>query len=328
MINLGLIGMGDVGKIHFYNSLHLENARLVAVADISRRARRLAKSYGVKEAYDDYQKLLENRNIDCVIIALPNFLHAECATMAAEFGKHMLIEKPLARDIEEGKQIVAKARKSGVQTMVGYPLRFSQLARLKEEISSGRLGDITSALATHISYGPFYHRATSSAKGTSVPIPVPSWRFQVDLMGGGALIDLGSHMINLLRWFFGDGISSAKAVLGHRFNMPFEDQAYCFLRFKQGTVAILNVSWCSVKPVTRVELFGIADTVSMAMEHKHKFSARNILPLRKSVAESSPWYKELDYFVDCVVDDLEIPLSAEDGLKDLEIISLAYRNQS
>ena len=84
MLNVGLIGLGGMGKIHFYNSLRLENARLIAVADVSKKSRSLAKATGIKEVYDDYEKLLKNPAIDCLIISLPNHLRAECAIKAAE----------------------------------------------------------------------------------------------------------------------------------------------------------------------------------------------------------------------------------------------------
>ena len=100
-VNIGLIGLGDIGKKHLYNAMQLRDAKLVAVADASRKSRALAKEVNVREVYDDYAKLLENPKVDCVIISLPNFLHAECAIMAAEYGKHVLVEKPLARNVEE-----------------------------------------------------------------------------------------------------------------------------------------------------------------------------------------------------------------------------------
>jgi len=329
MINIGLIGMGAIGKIHFDNIMHLQKARLVAVADLSKKSRSLAKAAGVREVYDNYEKLLQNPAIDCVIISVPNFLHADCAIKAAEYGKHMLIEKPLARNVEEGKQIVSKVKKNGIKAMIGYPLRFSQFAKLKKEINSGCLGDVVSCLATHASYGPLYHRIANSHEQTSVPLPVPSWWFEPKLTGGGALIDLGSHMINLLRWFFGDDVSIVKTVLGHRFNMPFEDVALCFIKFKQGTFAIVNTGWYSLKPVTKVELFGVANTVSMSIDYKKKFSVLTSLRERmlgKILAQESPYYKELNYFIDCLISDRMPSPSVEEGLKDLEIISLAYNN--
>lgn len=322
IVNIGLIGLGGMGKIHFHNSMLLKNARLLAVADISKKSRSLARAKGVKKVYNDYEKLLENPDIDCVIISLPTFLHAECASRAAEHGKHILIEKPLARNVKEGKQIVSKAQENEVKVMVSYPLRFSEFAELKNEIYSGRLGDIVTANATNIGTGPFFHRTVE----TSIPSPVPSWWFEPKLVGGGVLMDLGCHMVNLLRWYFGDDISNVKTILGHRFNMPFEDHASCFIKFKQGPTATVNVGWFSLETNVKIELFGTVKAVSIAYTPEGLRSRILQLLKRKQSTRLSLFYNELNYFIGCIFKNHVPSPSATDGLKDLEIISLAYEN--
>lgn len=322
IINIGLIGLGGIGRTHFNNSMRLKNARLIAVADISKKSRNLAKAKGIKQVYSDYEKLLEDPAVDCVIISLPTFLHARCAVMAAEFGKHIFIEKPLARNVKEGKEIISKVRKAGVKTMVGYPFRFSKFAGIRKQIESGYLGDIVSASATIVGSGPFFARISDAF----VPSPVPSWWFNPRLIGGGALIDYGSHMINLLRWYFGDEIASVKSILGYRFNMAFEDSALCFMKFRQGVSAIINVGWYSLERIIKMELFGTLKTISMAAEppkmHERILHLLGMRPL----LESKSFYDELDHFIRCLIDDREPSPSAAEGFRDLEIISSAYKN--
>jgi len=323
MINIGLIGLGGIGTYHFYNSMRLKNARLIAVADVSKKSRNLAKAKGIEEVYDDYEKLLENPAVDCVIIALPTFLHARCAVMAAEHGKHIFIEKPLARNVKEGKEIVSKVQKAGVKTMVGYPMRFSEFTKVKEEIDGGYLGDVINVNATNVGSGPFFARTSEAF----VPSPVPSWWFDPELVGGGALIDLGSHMINFLLWCFGDKIASVKSVLGYRFNMPLEDNALCFIKFKQGISATINVGWYSLEKIVKVELFGTAKTISMASEpQKTYLRVLHLLGIRP-LLESNAFYNELDYFIRCIINNDAPSPSAAEAVRDLEIISLAYKNQ-
>lgn len=323
IINIGLIGLGGIGRTHFYNSMHLKNARLIAVADISKKARNLAKAKGIKEVHNDYEKLLENPAVDCVIISLPTFLHARCAAMAAEHGKHIFIEKPLARNAKEGKEIVSKVQKAGVRTIVGYPLRFSEFTKIKKEIDNGYLGDVVSVNATIVGSGPFFARTSDAF----VPSPVPSWWFEPKLVGGGALIDLGSHMINLLLWYFGDEIVSVKSMLGHRFNMPFEDHALCFIKFRQGISAIINVGWYSLEKIVKVELFGTAKTILMASEPQKTYARVLQLLGIRPLPESKAFYNELDYFIRCIINDRAPSPSAAEAVRDLEIISLAYKNQ-
>jgi len=321
MINIGLIGAGGVGRIHLNNALQLRNGRLVAVADISKKHRSFAKAKGVEVVYGNYQDLLENPAIDCVIIALPTFLHSECAILAAENGKHVFIEKPLARNVKEGTEIVSKTRKAGVEIMVGYPLRFSKFAKIKKEIDIGHLGDIITAIATNMSSGPFFQRISNG-----IPSPVPSWWFERKLVGGGALIDLGSHMINLLRYYFEDEIVGVKSFLDHRFNMPFEDHAVCFIEFKKGVSAIVNVGWHLPYHLIGVELYGTAEHMSEISRPPTMIDYAKSIVTRQSLENPPEFSKELQYFIECLKSGRSPSPSAEEALKDLEVVSTAYKN--
>lgn len=324
IVNIGLIGLGGMGKIHLHNSILLKNAKLLAVADVSKKSRSLANAKGVKKAYDDYEKLLENPTVDCVIISLPNYLHRECAIKAVENGKHIFIEKPLARSVEEGKEIVSKARKAGVKTMVGYPLRFTRLADIKEEIDNGHLGDVVTAIATCVNSGPFSPRMST----LSVPSPVPSWWFEPELVGGGALLDVGSHMIDLLLFYFGEEIASVRALLGHRFNLPLEDHALCFVKFKQGVSAIVNVGWFSQEIIMKIELCGTATHVCKSIKSPTLLDYAKRIVRRQPLSAHPSFQKELQHFVDCVRSDTSPSPSAEEGLQTLKAISTVYKHAS
>lgn len=321
-VGLGIIGLGYIGKIHFRHSQKLTNARLVGVSDLSQKALNKAKRAGVKKAFTRYEALLREPEVDAVIVGLPTHLHLKCVQQAVEAKKHVFLEKPIARNVAEAKEIVQAAEKSSVKLMIGYPLRFStKLRDVKNKIKNGVLGDIVTAYATNISTGPFMHRA----EGYS-PIPVPEWWFKKELTGGGALIDLGSHMINLLRWYFGE-ITDIKSYCGHRFNMDFEDQAICLAKFESGTTAIINVGWYSQKFQLKVELVGTVDQEIAQMTPLNRVVAAAQMLATKSSAFWNPHFAELEYFVNCVANDVSPSPSAKDGLKDLEAIEAAYRNQ-
>lgn len=277
---------------------------------------------GVKQTFIDYHQLLKQPNVDAALISLPTHLHAPCAISAAEEGKHIFLEKPLARNPEEGKKIISSARKNNVKLMVGYPSRFvSTYHDLKKKLESGALGDVQTAHAMNIASGPFLHRAESS-----IPRPVPEWWFKKELTGGGALIDLGSHMINLTRWYFGE-VNNIKAYLGYRFNFDFEDHAICIANFTSGTTAIINVGWFSQKAAVGIELFG---TVAHASSYHHspsKVITGIQLLLGRTPKFFIPYLKEVSHFVRCIKEDLQPSPSGEDALKDLETITRAYKNQ-
>lgn len=323
-VNLGVIGLGFIGKVHLRNCLRLDSIKVLAAADTSKKALNYAKAFGVKHLFTDYHELLKLEDLDAVIVSLPTHLHAECAIAAMKAGKHVFLEKPLARNPEEGREIVSAARKSGVKFMVGYPLRFApEFENLKSRMESGALGDIQLAHAVNIAAGPFLHRAESNA-----PRPVPEWWLNRELTGGGALIDLGCHMINLLRWYFGE-VSDVKARLGYRFNLDFEDHATCIIDFKCGTSAIVNVGWFSQNTALGVELFG---TMGHAQAY-HSPSSKVVTAIKLILGRTPkffiPYLEEIWHFVNSIGKDdaEESKLSGEDALKDLEAIAKAYKSQ-
>lgn len=320
-VGLGLIGLGYIGKTHLRHCLKLESARLVAVSDISKKALNFARKMGVRKTFRDYQQLLEDDRIDAVIIALPTYLHVSCAQEAAEAGKDIFLEKPLARNAVEGREITSKAEKCGVSLMVGYPFRFLPSFRdLKQKISTGVLGEVQTAYASLISSGPFIYRGE-----THVPHPVPSWWLEKESAGGGSLLDQGCHLINLLRWYFGE-VADAKCNLGYRFNLDVEDHAICILKFRSGQTAITNVGWYSMKDQIKVEFLG-----SVKHAAAHYRSPSKIISALKLLAGITPefdipYLRELQHFVHYVREDLPPSPSGSDALRDLEVISLAYKN--
>jgi len=319
---LGLIGLGYIGKIHLRHSLKLANSRLVAVSDLSKKALSEARNVGVKKTFTKYEQLLKDPDIDAVIIALPTHLHLQCAKQAAEAKKHIFLEKPIARNVAEAEEIISAAKKNSVKLMVGYPLGFNtEFCNLKEKIKSGVLGDIEVAYASYISSGPFFHRAESYA-----PSPVPEWWFKKELTGGGALIDLGSHMINLLRSYFGE-IIDIKCHLRHRFNMDLEDHAICLAKFTSGTRGMISVGWFSQEYQLKVELLGsVRHAKAQHLPPNPLFTAAQMLTTGNSKFYR-PHFAELQHFVRCLIHDVSPSPSGEDALKDLEAISLAYKNE-
>jgi predicted dehydrogenase len=320
-VGLGLIGLGYMGKIHLRNSLKLTNAYVAGVADISKKRLYSAKKMGAKKTFYDYAELLKDPSIDCVVIALPTHLHLQCAQIAAESKKNILLEKPIARNIDEAKQIISAVRKNFVKLMIGYPMRFNPTFRnLKKQIDGGLLGDVEIAQGTNIGSGPFFAR-----EETYSPAPVPDWWFDPELTGGGVLIDLGSHMINLLRWYFGE-IIDIKSRLRRRFKMPFEDSATCLVTFESGTSGLINVGWFSQEYRLGVELFGTVKHAAAYVSGSNPLLAAAQTLIAGTPQNLQPFLSELQHFINFAVKDVPPVSSGEDGLKDLEAISLAYEH--
>jgi predicted dehydrogenase len=321
-VGLGIIGLGYIGVIHLRHSSMLSNASLMAVSDVSRKALKKAEDFGVKKAFTSYEQLLKMPDIDAVIIALPTYLHLQCVEHAAEAGKHIFLEKPIARNVKEAMKIVSAAERNSVKLMIGYPLRFdTRFQHLKKQVGSGLLGDVEVAYATHIGSGPFFHRADGYT-----PIPVPEWWFEKEKTGGGALLDAGCHIINLLQWYFGE-IIDIRAHLERKFNIDVEDSATCLAKFNSGTVAIINVGWFSQQFQVKVELLGTVRHATAEQRAPNPLSTAVQMLTRGYSEFYRSHFNELQYFADCLVHDVSPSPSGEEGLRDLEVISLAYDNE-
>ncbi len=320
-LRIGLIGLGYIGNVHLMNSKRISDAYIMATADLSKKALRKAKEIGIQKTFTDYTKLLREPQLDAVVIALPTHLHERCAVEAIEAGKHLLLEKPIARNTREAARIVSAARRNSIKLMMGYPLRFMpNFVEGKKTIEQGIIGDVEVANATLVSSGPFYHRQQEY-----IPAPVPEWWFNREYTGGGALIDLGSHLINILRWYFGEA-KKISSVLSHRFNMDFEDSTICLTEFESGTKSTINVGWFSQEHILEMDLFGTVRRHRIATPKQSIYkTAIQMLVLGTSSAYQAHM-NELQYFVDCMRKDKMPSPSGEDGLKDLETIERAYRN--
>ncbi|MCW3983053.1 MAG: Gfo/Idh/MocA family oxidoreductase [Candidatus Bathyarchaeota archaeon] len=321
-IKLGIIGVGGIGQLHLKHALRLGNAEVYCVADTSKSALQAAKALGVKNTYNDYTEMLKTPELDAVIIALPTHLHLKCARDVAEAKKHVFLEKPISATVEEAKEVIAAAEQNSVKLMLGYPMRFNKhFLKLKQDIENGVLGDVENAHATYVCAGPFVHRADGHS-----PAPVPDWWFNPKQTGGGAFIDLGCHIINLMRMLLGE-VVDIRGQFGHRYGMDFEDSAMCLARFTSGTVAAVNVGWYSQDYLLRLDLHGTVRNASVEHIPPASVSAAYQMLRRGITTFNQPHLDELAYFVNCIQNDTAPSPSGLDGLRDLEAIYAAYQNR-
>ncbi len=326
-LKIGIAGAGGQGRKHLLNCLRIKNTKVVAVADTSKSVLSKISKLRIR-TYQDYREMIENNELDAVIISLPNYLHKDCCILSAERGCDILVEKPMARNLEEGKQIADHVRKSGVNLMVGMCHRFIRgCQELKEAIDKETLGQIEFASALFFT-GPF----------TSGGRRVPEWIFDPDRSGGGALLDSGCHLIDLFLWFFGD-VRSVTGYVESNFSLGYDDYSEVSMRFENGVNALAVASWRARVPCYRVEVvgeagrkvvfskkFGIFDLglrkgfTSFVKEGLlQRMRGRPFLPLGDDI-----YYEELDYFVKCILNDEEPKPNADDWLKVSEIIDLVY----
>ena len=326
-----------MGKLHMLNCLHMGDIKITAVADSSKTALAKAKSIGVDKLYLDFHGLLNHpHNMDAVIISLPNFLHFESIKLALEAGLNVFTEKPMACTINEGQKIVRLAQKSGTKFMVGHCFRFlDALKSLKKVAGEGRIGNLEVVTLEEVYNGPFSHGAT--------PKPVAEWWFDPKKSGGGVLLDLGYHMIDLFNYFAGES-ELEFASLDHKLNLRVEDSAILLLRSRNGSVkGIINVGWFqqSIFPKYnfRVILHGDSGYLSTenfvpknmylhaikegAKNFLRKMAGRKIKPLSYTYFYEM-YVEELKHFFDSIKYDFTPCVSAIDALKTIEMIEKTY----
>jgi myo-inositol 2-dehydrogenase/D-chiro-inositol 1-dehydrogenase len=337
LLRVGVIGLGKMGQLHFLNALHMNDVKVVAIADKSKRNRKMAESYHVA-AYDDYTQLLKSEELDAAIISLPNFLRENSIAQAAEKGLDLFVDKPLARSFEEAKRIEEKAKKTGIRIMTGVNFRYvNSIQKLKNMLDEGRIGDVIFATADMVLNGPLGHGR--------VPTPVPEWWLSKEQAGGGALLDLGYHLIDLMNWMFGD-LEMEYSRLVYRFHLPVEDGAMVVLRSGKSNVnCCVNVGWFSKTSFPafnfRVNLHGTVgykstDDLAPKDLRVHAIKAASLNLLRRIVGKKlnylsytyyyQSFYQILELFCNAIQRDMELPISLKEEIDVLKIIDDSYKS--
>ncbi len=249
-VRIGIIGCGGIanGK-HMPSLAKVEQAEMVAFCDIvEERAAEAAKQYGTADAkvYASYRQLLEDSSIDVIHVCTPNDSHAEITVASLEAGKHVMCEKPMAKTAEQARSMLDAAKRTGKKLTIGYQNRFRADSQyLKQICEKGELGDI------------YYAKALAIRRRA-----VPTWGVFLDeeKQGGGPLIDIGTHALDLTLWMMNN--YKPKRVTGSVFHklgskenaanawgpwdpqkFTVEDSAFGFITMEDGATIVLESSW-------------------------------------------------------------------------------------
>ena len=257
-LRAGIIGCGGIaGGKHMPSIAKTDRVDITAFCDIiEERAVKAAKEYGTADAktYTDYKKLLEDKTLDMVYVLTPNKSHSFITIEALESGKHVMCEKPMAKTSKEAREMVAAAKKTGKLLTIGYQTRYQGPSQfIKKAVERGDLGEIYFAKA---------HALRRRA--------VPTWGvfLNEEEQGGGPLIDIGTHALDLTLWYMNN--YKVKSVMGNvykRLNgngdcgnafgpwnpaeFTVEDSAFGFITMENGATIQLDASWA----INMVEAF-------------------------------------------------------------------------
>jgi len=240
-VNVAIIGCGAIGG---KRAAMLAGARLVACVDTQlKRAEQLARQTAGCEAAADWRAVVGRKGVDAVIVATPHHALAEITGAAISAGKHVLVEKPAARNAGELKPLVALAERMNVLVRVGFNHRYHRAFRQARQIvDSGVLGPLMFLRARYGHGGRMGYEK--------------EWRAKPELSGGGELIDQGAHLIDLARWFLGDFPEIDGYAHTYFWDMPVDDNAFLLLKTRHKQVAFLHVSCTEWKNTFSFELYG------------------------------------------------------------------------
>lgn len=243
-LRIGLVGTG-IGRLHAAGIVKMPAlAELAAVCGTDPEATRAAGAqYGAGYTTNRYEDLLADPAIDVIDLCVPHHLHLPMALAAAQAGKHLLVEKPLARTLAEADQIIRAANEAGVRLMTGHNQRYyGHHAKAKELLDAGAIGT------------PFMIVVSVHVHGH-----IDGFRRFLHDAGGGTLIDSGVHRFDLIRWLMGD-VSTLYAQTGRfmQMQMEGEDCAVVTMRFQSGAIGSFSCSWSAKgpKPEETLQIFG------------------------------------------------------------------------
>jgi predicted dehydrogenase len=270
-IGFGLIGAGCIGELRAQALQKVAGAKLVAVADVDQeRAARLARPAQAR-VFKGVAELLAANDVEAVIVSTPPQFHEEAVLAALAAGKDVLCEKPLSNSVESCRRMLEGAKKSGKTLATGFNHRYFPAIRfLKRTLADGVIGklDHVRAFAGHEGLSQF--RA--------------AWEYDKAVIGGGALMDVGIHLVDLTAYILGD-VREVFGITSNRvWNLPgSEDNGFALLRSANGPVATLHATWSEWKGYRfYVEAYG-----DKGMVRAYYAPMMNLL-IEKPTAESKP----------------------------------------
>jgi UDP-N-acetylglucosamine 3-dehydrogenase len=329
VIKIGLIGAGGFGTIHLQGYAKNPNCEVIAIASRTKsHALKAAREFSIKNIYfgdNDWKKLILSEDLDAVSICTPNYLHAPMALEALNNGIHVLCEKPICINRKELEELAQANKKSTLIFMTSFQKRFNPIIPiLKSILDNEVLGRLILVKYYFSHYGPYTSwKALSEEK----------WFFNSSMAGGGVLLDLGVHCIDILRHLIGeykqvDGVHSNISCI----DMRDEDNCNVLLRFQNDTLGMISVSWCNF-PSEVIEIYGSNGNLRIDLHSKRPVSFQpkslkknKLIKKAFSMKNQSNHYQDsvINQFINAIITNKQTHPNFDDGKKAVEFVFESY----
>jgi myo-inositol 2-dehydrogenase / D-chiro-inositol 1-dehydrogenase len=334
-IGFGIIGSGGIATTaHIPSLLEIPDAQLIAISGTSvEKARAAAAHVESAAAYGDNQQVIDHPAVEAVVLCMPPKWHAEWAVKAAQAGKHVLCEKPMACSLAECDAMIAACKAAGVQLMVAEMKRFNPgFRKAKELLDQGVIGEIFLAR---------YHNSYFE------PHTRQGWWTDTAISGGGEMMNELTHQVNVMRWLLGP-VTEVGCMSNHPQGPMPEDNAVVSLRFQSDAVSVVTISWMTKSynvafpaPLEhawdeRIDLFGSQGSLRIQTPFTYWRTPIELLVYTdKSLpsfsrgwnvvrcAPTAHYVEQLRHFIRCIKgqDTCEVP--GEEGRADLAVVLAA-----
>jgi len=300
-LGVAVIGVGYWGRNHVRVLTEVRRAEVIAVCDVDpNRAREVAEMYRIPYYYTDSKELLKNEEVEAVTICTWSTVLAKEAKRALEAGKHVLVEKPMARDWREALELVKLAEREGLTLAVGFVERFNPgVNYVRELIRGGKLGDIVTLNAKRLSRWPQRHGDV------------------------GVLKDLAIHDIDLSRYLLGEEPEAVYVRIGRLKRPDLDDHAFIALSFPSGCTALIEASWLTPRKKRELRVTGSEAIVTLDYLSQRVTIEREDGVYEPANKWQEPLRLELEHFTEAVLNGSEPLASGLDGLVALRLCDLA-----
>lgn len=321
-LRVGLIGAGGMGRSLAETAAGLDNCTIAFLYEPVREQAEQAAVTLCAEACPSLEDLLARDDLDAVIVAAPNHLHAELTIAAAMAGKHVFCEKPMALNVADARQMIAAAQANKVKLMVGQVLRYmAPFAWMDDFIAAGEMGEPVGMQITRIA-GPWrgVHRQP--------------WRMAKEKCGG-PLFEIAQHEIDFMRQILGEA-TSVYARLERFVNdeIDYEDYASVMISFEQNRIGYLLQGHASYLGLHDGQIFCTEGTISFdcgrgEVIYQRKADEESTALTQADIAQDyePALQRELREFVEAVLNDTEPPIPGTEGLRNVEVAEAAHLSQ-